>query len=61
MIRFMLVSFAALAFLAQSAFAQLAVTPLTIKSDEASHAFTVEIAATEDEIRQGLMFRGFTA
>ena len=57
MIRFMLASFAVLAFLAQTAFAQLAVTPLTIKSDEASHAFTVEIAATEEEIRQGLMFR----
>jgi uncharacterized membrane protein (UPF0127 family) len=57
MIRFILASFAVLAFLAQSAFAQLAVTPLTIKSDEASHAFTVEIASTEDDIRQGLMFR----
>lgn len=57
MIRFVLASFAVLAFLAQTAFAQLAVTPLTIKSDEASHAFTVEIASTEDDIRQGLMFR----
>jgi len=57
MIRFVLASFAALAFLAQSAFAQLTVSPLTIRTDEASHAFTVEIADTAEEIRDGLMFR----
>ncbi|MEX1250594.1 MAG: DUF192 domain-containing protein [Hyphomonas sp.] len=53
----MLASFAALAFLAQSAFAQLTVSPLTIRTGEASHAFTVEIADTAEEIRDGLMFR----
>ena len=57
MIRFILTSVAALAFVAQFAFAQLAVTPLTVKTDEATHAFTVEIADTEDAIREGLMFR----
>ncbi|MFN7163880.1 MAG: DUF192 domain-containing protein [Hyphomonas sp.] len=57
MIRFVLILVAALAFLAQLAFAQLAVTPLSIKSGEASHSFTVEIADTPDAIRQGLMYR----
>lgn len=57
MIRIVSASFAALALLAQFAFAQLAVTPLTIKTDEASHAFTVEIADTPDAIREGLMNR----
>lgn len=57
MIRFVLVLVAALTFLAQLAFAQLAVTPLTVKSDEVTHSFTVEIADTPDTIRAGLMFR----
>ncbi len=57
MTRFLFASAAALAFFAQLAFAQLAVTPLTVKTDEASHAFTVEIADTPDAIRQGMMFR----
>jgi uncharacterized protein len=57
MTRFILTSVAAMAFVAQFAFAQLAVTPLTVKSDEAAHTFTVEIADTEDTIREGLMFR----
>ncbi|MEQ9505690.1 MAG: DUF192 domain-containing protein [Hyphomonas sp.] len=57
MIRFILTSVAALAFVAQCAFAQLAVTPLTVKTDAAAHEFTVEIADTEDAIREGLMFR----
>jgi uncharacterized protein len=41
----------------QLAFAQLAVTPLSIKSGETVHKFTVEIADTPDSIREGLMFR----
>ncbi|MBK8199598.1 MAG: DUF192 domain-containing protein [Acidobacteria bacterium] len=57
MIRFVTSLVAALAFLGQLAFAQLAVTPLTIKSDDASHVFQVEIADTPDSIRQGMMFR----
>ncbi len=57
MIRFVFASVAALACLAQLAFAQLAVTPLSIKSGETIHSFTVEIADTPDAIRQGLMFR----
>lgn len=55
--RFILTLSAALAFLGQIAFAQLAVTPLTVKSDEATHVFTVEVADTPDTIREGLMFR----
>lgn len=57
MTRFLFASAAALALFAQLAFAQLAVTPLSVKTDEASHAFTVEIADTPDAIRQGLMNR----
>jgi len=48
--------FVAAAF-AQAAFAQLDVTPLSVRSGENTHEFTVEVAATDDEIRQGLMFR----
>ena len=55
MIRFILTSVAALAVVAQFASAQLAVTPLTVKTDEATHAFTVEIADTEEAIREGLI------
>jgi hypothetical protein len=57
MMRFVFVTFAALAFLAQLAFAQLATGPLTVKSDDASHKFTVEVANTPEAITQGLMFR----
>ena len=57
MIRFILAFTAALAFLAQLSFAQLATAPLSIKTDEASHAFTVEIADTPEAITQGMMFR----
>lgn len=57
MIRFVFAFVTALALLAQLAFAQLAVTPLTVKTDDASHSFTVEIADTPDAIREGLMFR----
>lgn len=57
MIRIIFAFVAALAFLAQLAFAQLAVTPLTVKTDDATHSFTVEIADTPDTIRTGLMFR----
>lgn len=57
MIRFIVAFAVAAAALAQLAFAQLPVTPLSVKSDEATHAFTVEIASTPEEIQQGLMFR----
>lgn len=57
MIRFFAAFFAAAAFLVQLAAAQLPVTPLTITSGEKTHAFTVEIASTPEEIQQGLMFR----
>jgi uncharacterized membrane protein (UPF0127 family) len=57
MIRFILAFTAALAFLAQLSFAQLATAPLSIKTDEATHAFTVEIADTPEAITQGMMFR----
>jgi uncharacterized membrane protein (UPF0127 family) len=57
MTRHILTFFAALAFMGQLAFAQLAVTPLSIKSGETVHKFTVEIADTPDSIREGLMFR----
>jgi len=35
----------------------LALVPLRIRSGRAVHAFTVEVARTEDEQAQGLMFR----
>jgi len=57
MIRFVLSFVAALTFMGQLAFAQLAVAPLTIRSDDAEHKFTVEMADTPDAIREGLMFR----
>ncbi len=57
MTRFFITFIAALAFMGQLAFAQLAVSPLSIKSDEAVHNFTVEMADTQDAILQGLMFR----
>jgi uncharacterized membrane protein (UPF0127 family) len=57
MIRFLAAFIAAAAFLVQLAAAQLPVTPLTITSGEKTHAFTVEIASTPEEIQQGLMFR----
>jgi uncharacterized membrane protein (UPF0127 family) len=57
MIRFILAFAAALAFLAQLSFAQLATAPLSIETDEATHAFTVEIANTPEAITQGMMFR----
>lgn len=57
MIRFILAFTAALALVAQLSFAQLATAPLSIKTDEATHAFTVEIADTPEAITQGMMFR----
>ncbi|MFN7178725.1 DUF192 domain-containing protein [Hyphomonas sp.] len=57
MTRFFAAFIAAAAFLVQLAAAQLPVTPLTITSGEKTHAFTVEIASTPEEIQQGLMFR----
>ena len=57
MTRHILTFFAALTFMGQLAFAQLAVTPLSIKSGETVHKFSVEMADTPDSIREGLMFR----
>lgn len=57
MIRFIIALTAAATLWVQLAAAQLPVTPLTITSGEETHAFTVEIAATPEEIQQGLMFR----
>ena len=57
MTRFILAAFTALAIFAQAAFAQLPVAPLTVKTDEGAHAFTVEVANTPEAITQGLMFR----
>jgi uncharacterized membrane protein (UPF0127 family) len=57
MIRFFAAIITAAAVLVQLATAQLPVTPLTITSGEKTHAFTVEIASTPEEIQQGLMFR----
>ena len=57
MTRHILTFFAALAFMGQLAFAQLAVTPLSIKSGDTVHKFTVEIADTPESITQGLMLR----
>ncbi|WP_225907974.1 DUF192 domain-containing protein [Hyphomonas sediminis] len=48
--------FAAAMFL-QAAFAQLPTEPLSIQSGDETHAFTVEMATTPEEIQQGLMFR----
>jgi hypothetical protein len=57
MIRFIFASTAALALLVQLSFAQLATAPLSIRTDEGTHAFKVEIADTPEAIRQGMMFR----
>ena len=57
MIRFIFAATAALVLLVQLSFAQLATAPLSIITDEATHAFKVEIADTPEAIRQGMMFR----
>lgn len=57
MIRFILSFVFVAACFIQAAFAQLDVTPLSIRSGEATHDFTVEIANTPEAIQQGLMFR----
>lgn len=57
MMRFILSFAFAAAMLVQAAFAQLETSPLTIESGDETHAFTVEIAVTPEEIQQGLMFR----
>lgn len=57
MIRLIL-SFAVSFFLlAQVALAQLATSPLEIRSGDTTHSFTVEIADTPEAIQQGLMHR----
>lgn len=57
MMRFILSFIFAAAMFVQAAFAQLDVTPLSVKSGDDTHAFTVEIADTPEAIQQGLMFR----
>jgi uncharacterized protein len=57
MMRSLILSLAAVALAAQAALAQLPVAPLSVKSDDATHKFTVEIADSPEEIQQGLMFR----
>jgi uncharacterized membrane protein (UPF0127 family) len=57
MIRNVLCFAAAFFCLAGAAFAQLAVTPLEVRSGETSHRFTVEVADTPGAVQQGLMFR----
>lgn len=57
MIRYVLAFISALAVMGQLAVAQLTVSPLSVTTDAATHAFTVEIADTPEEIQQGLMFR----
>ncbi len=57
MIRFIITFFFAAVIWAQLAYAQLPVSPLSVKTDQATHAFTVEVASTPEEIQQGLMFR----
>lgn len=57
MMRFILTLVFAAAMFVQAAFAQLEISPLSIKSGDETHAFTVEMAVTPEEIQQGLMFR----
>lgn len=57
MIRFILSFALAAAFFVQAAFAELDVTPLSVRSGGDTHEFTVEIADTPEAIQQGLMFR----
>ncbi len=57
MIRFILSLAIAAACLVQTALAELDVTPLSVKSADETHEFTVEIADTPEAIQQGLMFR----
>ncbi|MGE6699235.1 DUF192 domain-containing protein [Hyphomonas sp. NPDC076900] len=57
MMRFILTLVFAAAMFVQAAFAQLETSPLGIKSGDETHAFTVEMAVTPEEIQQGLMFR----
>lgn len=57
MMRFILTFLFAAAMFVQAAFAQLETAPLSIKSGDETHAFTVEMATTPEEIQQGLMFR----
>lgn len=57
MMRFILSIAIAAAFLVQAAFAELEVTPLSVKSSGETYEFTVEIADTPEAIQQGLMFR----
>lgn len=54
----MLISLIAAAFMpAYLAFAQVETSPLSIVTDEGTHAFEVELADDPDEIRTGLMNR----
>lgn len=57
MMRFILTLVFAAAMFVQAAFAQLETSPLSVKSGDEKHTFTVEMATTPEEIQQGLMFR----
>lgn len=57
MMRFILTFVFAAAMFVQAAFAQLETSPLSVQSGDETHAFTVELAKTPEEIQQGLMFR----
>lgn len=57
MMRFILTFIFAAAMFVQAAFAQLETSPLSVESGDETHAFTVELAKTPEEIQQGLMFR----
>ena len=57
MMRFILSFVFVAALFVQAAFAQLETSPLSVQSGEETHAFTVEIARSPEEIQQGLMFR----
>lgn len=57
MMRFILSFVFAAAVFVQAAFAQLETSPLSVQSGDETHAFTVELATTPEEIQQGLMFR----
>ncbi len=57
MMRLIVLSVMALLLLVPAARGELPVSPLSIRTGEAEHSFTVEIARTPEAIQQGLMFR----
>ena len=57
MLRFITSALASLVLFLPAAFAQLETGPLTIRSGEAEHSFTVELANDPEEVQTGLMNR----